>query len=1487
MFEGITKAFNSVFGGGHEQEKKPQPAAPPTPPPAPKAAPPPSPPAAPQNTAHAPTAAPTQAPTPTATPKPAAAPTPAAPTQTPQATPAHDSTPQGQTTSPTSTGQPAPAPTPKPVDEKAMAQTANNIFKAMDGWWVSGGDQQKVLDQLRGKSPEEVAAIRKSYADHFPGHTLDGDIGKNLGKDQLKEAQASLSGDSVSAAVTALKQAKTGTFFGNCDKEQVSKVLESITDPKQRAEVAKQVGPEILATLNGNDRALVEAQLQGDKAKENAVKLDEAMNGGLFGGGGFLGTGLGKDKDTVYKALESAGSEDERKKLAEAYQKKTGQSLSTAVSTGFSGTEGDIAKNLMAGDKAGASAARVKLATEGWFFTDKDAIYKQMEGKSEDERKAMVETYNKTYGQGPGGQSFDKTLSQNLNGLDLDKAKNLQKDGKLDDAFAMKYALEGSWWSSDKDAIRSTLTGKSKDEVDKLVAKYQKDYGIDLRKELEENTSGRAGFEINQMMKGEPKTPEERIARAQEAYDFERGSGSNAFSRGFMDLFSDRGKLLDLQHNRVQELADKAKAGKLTKEDEKRLEQLTGYQSMDVKSYQESKDSVANTAATAAAVVAAGAATVASGGTLGPAAVALVSGVAGGAATIGTKMAIQGSGYSDEDLRSDVIMAGVGIATGGAMASLGATGGALANAAKSVTSSELGQQMIIQGVSGAVNNSVSNIASTAIDPETWKGANPLGKLATAGGLGLLTGTVGGLASAGTGHLMGNGEGAKFATMKGAVTGGSGALASSLVNPEMYKGEQGALIAKWITTVGGATLTGAASGYQGQRHEEYKKAEAARLAGQNSSSETQATTAHETGETQAKPPASEPEAPATSQKPANEPEAPASGQKPTNEATPPAQPNEQQASSGGKPSTTGDTPEAQAAAKVVEGLPSETAKGVTQALPPEEAAKMTQAMAPEKAAKLSETMTPEAAAKVHENLPAETQVKVQSEMAPEKIAPIQEQQAHDPKATSSKKSLTPENAEQFKAIDELKASAKTPEDLETIRSWEKEYGRMSPEEAFNAAKGSNDQADAIGKAKAKGLTPSEEQLAQQKSTTEKLSESIPEILEAQKAARTGSDAELQGQRSTFEHELAKQALANPEVNGAMQGMSEKILDYIQRTRATPKERMEALRMLGAAPETGYAGAVGGKSTDVRQVLTGGNVRERMLAIESFHKLIGGDLLSPGGIGIEGLKKIFGGTGPVEAGQGPQSFGAAEVQALEQRLATYQSEVTDPTKQNAKGLFSPLAAEKAPGGQHEGYASAKAQDMDTKLPAFSREQLSQYMDVPGSGATVGSGEKSPLARRSISIEEAHAMGLQLSPREIAIAQQNGGDLSWVQGNVANMVRPDAPFISGARDASLPLQAGISGTTYRFMGMADLLGANPQMARLAAVGNLASIDAHSFHEIASAAQGFAGGYDAATPYTPSSTGLSMDQLKQIAAARGLSLDALNGAQSSPQPSAEMTPQ
>ncbi len=102
MFESSSTAFHSVFGDGDNAAQKSHPAS-----------------------------------APALVPAPTAAPVHASP-------PGHPATPAA-----TSGGAAAPAASPaaatKPVDKKAMAEAANNIFKSMDGWWVSGGDQAKVL----------------------------------------------------------------------------------------------------------------------------------------------------------------------------------------------------------------------------------------------------------------------------------------------------------------------------------------------------------------------------------------------------------------------------------------------------------------------------------------------------------------------------------------------------------------------------------------------------------------------------------------------------------------------------------------------------------------------------------------------------------------------------------------------------------------------------------------------------------------------------------------------------------------------------------------------------------------------------------------------------------------------------------------------------------------------------------------------------------------------------------------------------------------------------------------------------------------------------------------------------------------------------------------------------------------------------------------------------------------------------------------------
>lgn len=383
----------------------------------------------------------------------------------------------------------------------------------------------------------------------------------------------------------------------------------------------------------------------------------------------------------------------------------------------------------------------------------------------------------------------------------------------------------------------------------------------------------------------------------------------------------------------------------------------------------------------------------------------------------------------------------------------------------------------------------------------------------------------------------------------------------------------------------------------------------------------------------------------------------------------------------------------------------------------------------------------------------------------------------------------------------------------------------------------------------------------------LSDRIPEVLAVQEQTRVGADPELQLERARFESALAMSPEARAAVQPTLDDMSEKAFDYIARTRTTPEAQAEALRRLGMPSESGLAGAVGTDPNDMLTVLAEGNPRERGIALARFQEMLGNDALAEGG--IERMRQAI-----VDSPGGAGHFTEADIARLEQRVAALDATGAQGKGRSAKALFSPIGGDET----HAAYAGAKAQDMDAKMPGFSSASVAEQLGrplAPDAPAITGSGESSPIARTTMTVQEAQAAGYDLTPREIAQAGPDGV-LPWNVGNVANILNPNAEFVSSARAESLPLAAGISGTTFRLMGTADVLGADPAMARLAAMTQLIPIDAHTFHEIAFAAQGFqqsdSAAYNPSAPYTPGATGLSPAMLRSIADRAGIDLNSLN---------------
>src|SRR5262249_49772245 len=131
---------------------------------------------------------------------------------------------------------------------------------------------------------------------------------------------------------------------------------------------------------------------------------------------------------------------------------------------------------------------------------------------------------------------------------------------KVDDVTELEWAMDGI--GTDEDAIKNRLKGKSKAEIAEINRKWDEKHpnGPSLYASLDDELSGRDWHEVQMAMKGKPETPAEMLEQARENYEYDRGSGSNWFSRGVTDAFGgDAGEDLERDHQKLVDLENKLK----------------------------------------------------------------------------------------------------------------------------------------------------------------------------------------------------------------------------------------------------------------------------------------------------------------------------------------------------------------------------------------------------------------------------------------------------------------------------------------------------------------------------------------------------------------------------------------------------------------------------------------------------------------------------------------------------------------------------------------------------------------------------------------------------------------------------------------------------------------------------------------------------------------------------------------------------------------
>lgn len=306
-------------------------------------------------------------------------------------------------------------------------------------------------------------------------------------------------------------------------------------------------------------------------------------------------------------------------------------------------------------------------------------------------------------------------------------------------------------------------------------------------------------------------------------------------------------------------------------------------------------------------------------------------------------------------------------------------------------------------------------------------------------------------------------------------------------------------------------------------------------------------------------------------------------------------------------------------------------------------------------------------------------------------------------------------------------------------------------------------------------------------------------------------------AAFEFEDKLGAWAFNEALPYAENLSVKVVDYLtvkhleadamaQQLDARLNALKEQLPQLAVDPKYAptYAGAVGNNFDDIKDVLTDGNLRERLVVVESFTKnVLKTDVLDDNGAMEEILAKAEQANMDIEASLVQGDFG----------------EWTTPWETGHHNEEQTVVG--------TGYSfRAKSGNLDQQ--------------PVGEGNAIGR----ETAGTVLPEESERGVGKAVGKYEGKFQQANGAVAgSEVEGETMKWANPTADMIMNEaddwvkkqREVGMPLRGGPSGHTHKFMMVNQILGM-PNTAdemRLACIGHLLPIKAHSFIEVMEAAK------------------------------------------------------
>ncbi|RKH35814.1 hypothetical protein D7Y13_06780 [Corallococcus praedator] len=494
--------------------------------------------------------------------------------------------------------------------DKAEALLSGNAAKAaavelddaMHGTFLGTGlgtDEAAILTLLRGKTPEQVDAIKKAYKEKY-GLDLITQLDDELRSGSLKthdadEMHALVEGRTEDARAIELDRAMRGSwFFGlGTDRAGIEAVYDRVrketeADAQQYGWDSKTLKAELLKRNKDIDAAY-ERQYgkdwTGRASGESA--LSAAYRDEMGGDELKLIEGLRDDKglqvdaarihiehtsffyadDTIIRTAMSAEGRrqiaDERRDGYLDIQERIDieRGLDEAkVKPASEGplTDADRKKGLISEleflEKWSPEKLQARLAKERKNVDLAARAHAQEHAQAN--MKALAAEYDASYvTAGSGQMTFEQAVRFDTSGADRDAVDALLAKGYLTDAEVVQFAVQGV--GTDEDALKEVLAGKSREEINAIAEQWAKNNPPDagdtrtpferFRARIESELSGREAFDILDVVDyGEAVTPREKLARAKRREGFELDS-SNIFSRSALKILRDQTATLDAE----------------------------------------------------------------------------------------------------------------------------------------------------------------------------------------------------------------------------------------------------------------------------------------------------------------------------------------------------------------------------------------------------------------------------------------------------------------------------------------------------------------------------------------------------------------------------------------------------------------------------------------------------------------------------------------------------------------------------------------------------------------------------------------------------------------------------------------------------------------------------------------------------------------------------------------------------------------------------